>query len=220
MFDQLSTEAKQALLTISSRMLEKSKKNRLDAFSCLNTSSAKQGIVFIGDSITEQFPMSEMLQSNLVIYNRGIGGFTTSELLQNLQVMLYDLEPSKVFLMIGTNDLGRGSKPEQIALQIEKICAEIQEKLPQAELLVESVYPVNEQAAVSPLGIEGRSNEQIIVINERIQEICTRMKLTYIPVYAKLINEDGALEESFTTDGLHLNVRGYEIVRQALSPFI
>ncbi|MFF2090883.1 SGNH/GDSL hydrolase family protein [Paenibacillus sp. NPDC058174] len=220
MFDQLSTEVRQLLLTISDKMLEKSKQQRLEAFRSLNADASKQGIVFIGDSITEHFPLSEMLQSKDMIYNRGIAGFTASELLKHLQVMLYDLEPRKVFLMIGTNDMGKGADPDSIAIRIEKICEEIQKKLPQAELLIESVYPVNEQAAAAPFGIEARSNDKIIALNERIKDICARKQLTYIAVFPQLIDENGKLDESFTTDGLHLNIRGYGAVRQSISAFL
>jgi len=220
MIEQLSPEVRGLLRAISDKLLAKSKKDRLEGFIRLNPSAKKHSTVCIGDSITEQFPIAEMLSSSVPIYNRGIGGFTTSELLENLQVVLYDLEPRKVFLMIGTNDMGKGSEPEQIALQIEKNCEQIQERLPQAELFVESVYPVNERAAVSPFGLDGRSNEKIMALNERIQDICARKQLTYIPVYPQLIDENGALKTTFTTDGLHLNVQGYEAVSQTLAAYL
>lgn len=39
-----------------------------------------------------------------VIYNRGIGGTTTDDFLAEIDTVLFDLRPSKIFINIGSND--------------------------------------------------------------------------------------------------------------------
>ena len=56
----------------------------------------------------EQFPICEIARSkgfDEVIYNRGVGGLNTDEFLENINTLLLDLEPSKIFINIGTNDI-------------------------------------------------------------------------------------------------------------------
>ena len=46
----------------------------------------------------EQFPINELLMTNgmrQVIYNRGIGGFTTADMLQHMEEMVFGTKPSK-----------------------------------------------------------------------------------------------------------------------------
>ena len=54
------------------------------------------------------FPICEIAGSRGVddiICNRGISGLNTDEFLQHIHPLLLDLQPSKVFINIGTNDM-------------------------------------------------------------------------------------------------------------------
>ena len=58
----------------------------------------------------EQFPINELLMNNgmqiHVIYNRGIGvGFTTDNMLEYMDEMVFGTELTRVFINIGTNDI-------------------------------------------------------------------------------------------------------------------
>lgn len=77
--------------------------------------SVKYGqVVFTGSSLMEMFPINKLLTEKgdeTIVYNRGIGGFISSELLEVIDVCVIDLKPSKVFINIGTNDLSWSSIP-------------------------------------------------------------------------------------------------------------
>ena len=81
---------------------------RLECYRRLNRVAKKGQIVFAGSSLMEQFPIDE-LQHSLdlpwCIYNRGIGGYVSSQMLQGLETMVLELEPAKLFINIGTNDM-------------------------------------------------------------------------------------------------------------------
>lgn len=83
---------------------------KVQNFRCLNAAAKKGETVFVGSSLCELFPISEMLQNvepRIRVYNRGIGGDVTDGLLQRMEESVFALEPKKVFINIGTNDISR-----------------------------------------------------------------------------------------------------------------
>ena len=64
-------------------------------------------ILFIGDSIVEYYPLQELFGNAKTIVNRGIRGYQTGLLLENLDAHLYGGAVDKIVLLIGTNDMGK-----------------------------------------------------------------------------------------------------------------
>ena len=82
--------------------------DRVMRFRYLNEFVKPGQILFAGSSLMEQFPIQEFVADfdlPLTIYNRGVGGFTTSEMLACMQDCVYALRPAYIFINIGTNDL-------------------------------------------------------------------------------------------------------------------
>ena len=75
-------------------------------------------IVFLGNSITEMGDWKKLTGDSTVI-NRGIGGDITFGILQRLDEVL-NRKPSKIFLLIGINDIGKDIPPAVIADNIKK----------------------------------------------------------------------------------------------------
>lgn len=83
------------------------KKDKVAKYKYLNKYAKKGQIVFAGSSLMEQFPIYEFIQDfdiDRVIYNRGIGGYTAAEMMEALEECIFELEPARLFLNIGTND--------------------------------------------------------------------------------------------------------------------
>lgn len=102
--DQMTPEQ---MAAINEHDLEE-KALKLESFNRLNKLAPKGQILFTGSSLMEQFPITELAMNHglgKIVYNRGIGGFKTTDLLENIHAMLLDLEPKYVFINIGTNDL-------------------------------------------------------------------------------------------------------------------
>lgn len=213
----------EAMMVFFMKFVQFSIEQRHASFIKWNNRAEKKGIVFVGDSITEMFNIHELLKSSKRLYNRGIGGDTTNGVLDKLKDLVFDLEPSKVFLMIGTNDLGNGKQPEEIIRNIEEICSRIKTKCPETELYVESIYPVNRHEHVNKAPaptVFSRNNVDIGRINDAIQQLSISMQFTYVDVYSKLIDQEGHLNPDYTYDGLHLTGKGYEIVKDVLQSYL
>ena len=87
--------------------MDELKEIKLKNYQYLNEVAIKGETLFTGSSLMELFPICEIARSRGVddiIYNRGISGLNTDEFLQHIHPLLLDLQPSKVFINIGTND--------------------------------------------------------------------------------------------------------------------
>ena len=173
--------------------------------------------LFLGDSITDFYDLDKYYKG-LPIVNSGISGNTTDDILDDMKARVYDYNPSKVFLLIGTNDLIHDSSVDDIASNIEKIVNEINSNKPQAEIYVESVYPVNDNLDEDMVDV--RNNDDIMDINEKIKKYCDDNGYNYINMYDKLLDDDGNFNEEYTDDGLHPNSKGYEVITDELKKYL
>lgn len=169
--------------------------------------------VFLGDSITEGYNLDKYY-NNYPVVNSGVGGYNTDNILEKLNKMVYRYNPTKVFLLIGTNDIAQGHSKEHIINNIQKIIDNIKQNRKYADIYVESIYPINANKE------KVRSNELIKAINEDIKKICKENNVTYINTYDLLIDEDGNLKDEYSNDGLHLTEKGYDVVTSKIKPYL
>lgn len=194
---------------------------RVAYFKVLNKSLSKGGIVFLGDSITEQFLVSEFFE-DLPVINRGITRDTTVGIIRRLKVSVRDLKPSKVILLIGTNDLGNGKRLDAIVANIARIIELIQFYTPQTKVYLQSVYPVRVEKAhqIKKTLVGKRNNRDIMAINMKLKHEARRTHITYIDMYKYLKDVHGQLKKSYTMDGLHLTPEGYDRVAKVLQKYL
>ncbi len=182
----------------------------------------KNSIVFLGDSLTEFFPIEEFFHS-FNPYNRGIASDNTAGVLERLETNVINIEPQKVFLQIGTNDLvgAKRRKKEDIIKNIQEILRRLREGLPKCELYFISLYPVNKKAHfLSIFFVNRRKNKDIMAINHEINTYCEKNNITYIDVYNHLTDDDGNLKKEYTVEGLHINYEGYRLISRLLLPYL
>lgn len=194
---------------------------RIEKLAILNQSAKKGQILFTGSSLMEQFPINELLMTNgieSVIYNRGVGGFTTEDMLENMETMVFGVEPSKIFINIGTNDIAQVDfSMEKLLENYEKILLQIQSRLPKTKVYVMAYYPVNETDKI-PEGEWGkqlftnRNNATIKMVNAEVEKLAKKLQYDFINVNAGLIDETGKLKREFTVEGVHMYANAYEIV--------
>ncbi len=187
----------------------------------LNESSEPGGVVFLGDSITDFFRINEYFHGVYVI-NRGISGDTTDGVLFRLPESVYQLHPAKVFLMIGTNDLGENKSEQDIVHNIGQIIAAIRANCPEAKIYLESIYPVSKirHIKVRRVIVGKRTNEKICRINEKLERLAQENDIPYIDVYSHLVDETGNIRLEYTVEGLHLTAQGYRAVAEVLKPYV
>ncbi|MDE6943238.1 MAG: lysophospholipase [Lachnospiraceae bacterium] len=209
--------------------MHREQQDKLERYRILNRNVRKGEILFTGSSLMEQFPVNELLMTNgmdQVIYNRGIGGFTTSDMLEYMEEMVFGTEPSRIFINIGTNDIGSPDyRLEALMERYEEIITRIQERLPEAEITMMAYYPVNETDKL-PEGEWGktafvtRTNENIAIANEAVEKLAAKKGCRFVNVNEGLTDERGKLKREFTIEGIHMYANGYQVVLDNLKKYL
>ncbi|MGN0651342.1 MAG: GDSL-type esterase/lipase family protein [Oscillospiraceae bacterium] len=191
-----------------------------------NKTAQKGQIVFTGSSLMEMFPINKLLREHgddTIIYNRGIGGFISDELLAVINVCAIDLMPSKVFINIGTNDLSRSSIPiSQLIDNYDRIITAIESAVPGVRIYLMAYYPVNFEAASEEMKecLKIRTNEKITAANAEVKKLAERHGQRYIDINRNLKDEQGRLRAEFTIEGLHINEAGYRAIYDDIMQFV
>ena len=165
-----------------------------------NMPRTESGIVFLGDSLTDYVKFDELFP-DLNTKNRGIAGDTTVGVLNRIDEVV-SLKPSKLFLLIGTNDIVFNMKAEETVSNIKKIIEIFNEKSPNTVIYVQTLFPVNHN-----LGDKRRPHKAIRAINNGIKKLSEEMNFVLIDTYS-LFAENGEMPERYTVDGVHLNGAG------------
>lgn len=205
------------------KFFEGQKVEKLKSYQHLNQFVVKGQILFVGSSLMEQFPINELQQTldkGLIIYNRGIGGFVTDELLSSMDTCIFELEPIKIFINIGTNDIGSPDyKKENLITNYDHILKEIKERLPQCKVYVMAYYPINSKAHFPSVNKETkeelfktRTNPTLQEANISIKNLAQKYHYEFIDVNDGLVDEEGNLKEEYTVEGIHLWPNAYSVI--------
>ncbi|MGV3766366.1 MAG: GDSL-type esterase/lipase family protein [Chitinophagaceae bacterium] len=165
-----------------------------------------KAIVFLGNSITERGMWHELLPGKIIM-NRGIGGDNTFGVLARLPELVA-AKPSKLFLMIGINDIGRGLPVAVIANNYRRIIQQVRTGSPKTKLFLQSVLPMNDDI----LKAEYLKNKMPLVrqLNDSLRAMATEFNLSYIDLHNEVFKgDDGQLKPAFTADGIHIVPAAY-----------
>lgn len=174
--------------------------------------------LFLGDSITYMYDLDKYYEG-LPVVNSGVNGNDVEDIMNDIEERVYQYNPSKIFLLIGTNDIDHGDSQEEIVNHIEELLLEIHKNRPYAEIYLESIYPVLEGEKV----VNIRTNEEIMAINKELESFCKKEDFTYIDMFSLLVDsssDDVKIKDEYTKDGLHLSDAGYEIVTEEIKKYL
>jgi len=177
-------------------------------FRSMETTAPKHGTVLLGDSITARWP-ADMFPGEKVI-NRGIGsdhigGWKYFGIIDRLDTSVKALEPERVFLMIGVNDMLPGGAPmENMVEAYDYLLDQIKANAPEAEIVVQSILPVSKPDF-------HYMHEPIRQLNKEIQRMAAEKGMRFIDLHSRFKNEKGELKAELTKDGVHLTPEGYRL---------
>jgi lysophospholipase L1-like esterase len=222
--DQPAPRADRNSILAHSELVEKAKQGRIDVY-------------FEGDSITRRWGTSDEQykhflrnwQENFFGWNAanfGWGGDRTQNILWRLNNgELDNVKPKIIVLLAGTNNVGNnspagsadpGSDPRvrDITRGIKAILDVCRRKAPGATIVLMGIFPRNDNMLVMPI---------INEINKRIAKLGDgkkgKKRIRYLNINDKLADKDGRLLEGMVIkDGLHLDLKGYQVWADALKP--
>lgn len=154
--------------------------------------------VLVGDSLCEHWNTSYYLPV-MNIENRGVAGMK----IEDCRTKIYNVSGYSVILLVGTNDLTFTDEKK-----VPEVCERYMNLV--RDIQSERIY------CISLLPKEKQYNSVIKAFNRDISE---QLKLydyvTYVDVY-DAFEYDDELNPNYTTDGLHLNYKGYELLSALL----
>jgi len=185
----------------------------------LKRKNSKNRIIFIGDSITEEWGNSNpnFFHRNHFV-NRGIGGQTTPQMLVRFKPDAVHLNPKMIIINGGTNDIAGNTGPSTPEMIIDNICsmAEIAIKnninVALSSILPVYKYPWNEKI-VDPPGT-------ISLVNSALVDYCRKNTLLYIDYYSKMVDEKKGLISDYGYDGVHPTKDGYDVMEKVVKDSI
>jgi len=173
---------------------------------------SQEEIIFLGDSITDGCEWDELFHNSNIV-NRGIGGDSTQGILNRLNEITSD-QPSKVFIMIGINDLHLlNKKSNDIIENYKTILETIKNDSPNTKIHIQSVLPINSTL------IKDANNQDIIQLNTSLKLLAKEKNCIYIDLYSKFC-KDGELNLDYSNDGIHLLGNGYLFWRDSIKKYL
>ncbi|HKS41943.1 MAG TPA: acetylxylan esterase [Blastocatellia bacterium] len=210
--DQPTPRTDQNSQLAHAQLLEKAGKGGIDVY-------------FEGDSITRRWGTSDDQYKEFLANwhqnffgwnaaNFGWGGDTIQNILWRLSNgELDNVHPKIIVLLAGTNNVGNkpeDTRVEDIVRGIKAILDICQQKAARATIVLMGITPRNDNMAVMPI---------INKINDQIAKFADGKKIRYLNINDKLADKDGKLLEGMANrDGLHLDVKGYQVWADALKP--
>ena len=174
------------------------------------TDSNKNRIVFMGNSITEEWKrfQPEFFSDNKYI-NRGISGQTTPQMLIRFRPDVIDLRPTAVVILAGINDIAENTGPSTVKMIAGNIIsmAELAESNG-IKVIISSILPAS--------GFSWRSIHdpppKILAINMIVKKYAEKNGMTYLDYYSSMVNDQEGLKKEYGLDEVHPNKKGYEIM--------
>lgn len=190
---------------------------RYDGFKVLSPKAGS--ILMIGNSITDMHIWQEVFRdangNYLPICNRGNSGSYSTEQSENIESYIAN-GPSKVFLMIGTNDIatsgGLNFAPEQVLSYVKSMVNRIHRRSPSTHIYL---YPILNN------NTGNRVRATWLHYNEILKDYINTSNdalLTFVDIYDALQNL--ANGGAWSNDNLHPNAAAYKIWCHAILPYL
>lgn len=192
----------------------------LQKYSIANDSIKKADVVFLGNSITENWVKyhPDFFRENNYT-GRGISGHTSYQFLLRFREDVIKLNPNIVVINAGTNDIAENCGPYVEEYTFGNIISMVE--LAQTngiKVIMSSVLPASAfkwRPSVKDAVIKIKS------LNKRLKEYAEKNEILYIDYYEKMVNQsDGAMLQDYTRDGVHPNLEGYFVMESIAKPMI
>lgn len=163
-------------------------------------------VVFMGDSITENWAVADRALFANGVVGRGVSGQTSSQMLLRFYSDVIALKPKVVHIMAGTNDVAANTGPISDEDFENNIRAMVE--LAQADkiaVVLASIPPSSGMARVPGL----RPAARITALNTWLRAYASERNAIYVDYDSVLNDGNGGLRANLSNDGVHPNRAGY-----------
>lgn len=209
------TYAQEVPKNLSDDMFPAYYRQRISAFRTMPVRSGQ--IVFLGNSIIDAAQWDELFDNDPNVINRGINGDITAGILNRLDEITRR-RPSKVFLLIGNNDLLHGIHPDSVEKNIFLIVRIIHRQSPGTKLYIQSITPVSSYHKMFA-GHTGNGS-MINEINSELKNNASKYDYTYVDIHTLFAGAEGKSDIRLTEDGLFLQGNAYQVWKHKIYSYV
>lgn len=130
----------------------------------------------------------------------------------SIEEALTEKQFSKIYLMVGINEMGIGTV-ESFVAAYEEAVAHLQELQPDAIIYIQAILRVTTERSAKGDYIH---NEGIDARNEALSLLADNQKIFYLDVNPLISDEEGGLIQDYTFDGVHLKAKYIAIWKEFL----
>jgi lysophospholipase L1-like esterase len=174
----------------------------------------KVEIVFLGDSITDNWDDAGEFFPGLPYANRGIAGQATSDMLLRFRRDVVELRPMAVVIMAGAGDVASGLPLEETRRNLASM-ADIA-RAHEIAVVFASNLAVTDAA---PNRAGDRPPARLDELNAWIKGYALSSEHGFIDYRPAVNDERGLLRRELSEDGVRLNARGYAALREVFNRF-
>lgn len=149
-----------------------------------------ESTVFMGDSQAEPLSLYGFLDPTSVVAKKGRNIISAKDDIPTV----VKLNPKKVVLLYGVNDLLLFKSTEDFITKYERLISNLQKQLPNTQIYVNAVYHVQDFACEKK-PLFKRSDD----FNKALEKLCTKLSVTYIDSNVLISNDS----EYYAPDGIH-----------------
>ncbi|QGP80635.1 SGNH/GDSL hydrolase family protein [Sphingobium sp. CAP-1] len=167
-------------------------------------------VIFMGDSITDNWINLDPAMFSDGLIDRGISGQTTAQMLVRFRNDVIALKPQAVHIMAMTNDVAGNTG----AATMETVLGNIQSMAELArahgiKVILASVPP----AGAFPWSPGLQPAPQITAINAWLAAYARANGFTFVDYHTAMAQADGAMKPGLSSDGVHPTKEGYAVMR-------
>jgi lysophospholipase L1-like esterase len=166
-------------------------------------------VVFMGDSITDNWINLQPDFFARGVVDRGISGQTTAQMLVRFRQDVIALHPRAVHIMAGTNDIAGNSGAATMATVQGHI--QSMAELARAHgirVILASVPP----AFAFPWSPDKKPAPQVRALNAWLKAYAARNGFTWVDYHAAMADAQGGMKPGLSSDGVHPTRQGYAVM--------
>lgn len=158
-------------------------------FHGLNKYTEPNNILFVGSTFIHNFPIHELeinFQIDDAVYNRGITGLKLKDLKDMLDVCIYELEPDKIILSIGEEDIiDPNFHEDEFLADYMEVIKHITQTLPKCKLYIMGILP---------------TADKYIKVNQKLQAQLQTCNIEYLDFSYHLLNREQQIDPKYLTE--------------------
>lgn len=167
-------------------------------------------VVFLGDSITDNWIYGDPSLFSDKVIDRGISGQTSAQMLLRFYPDVVALHPSVVHIMAGANDILQDLAPTTDDDIVNNFSAMLDlAQVHHIKVMIASILPISVRSWQPNL----RPAPRVIRLNQRLKALAAARGAIFVDYYAVLKDADGGLRADLGNDGVHPNRAGYAVMR-------